>query len=372
MRKLLIFVCLIFCVRMQALRILILTEKFPHAPRAYINNQILGLLQAGHEVFVLAEEKGESCSVFEQHNLEKITFYNELPEKLHSFDIIYAQFGYQGIKALNLIKRGIIQGKLVVSFRGADTTKELWENPHCYDQLFQEAYLCLANCEYFKNIIIDNGCSPLKAKVLYSGVDTKRFTFIKKKCVKPHETLRMVSVARLISFKGLEYAIQASFELKKKIPNFLYEIIGDGKLKDRLQQLIDDLGLQEQVKLLGYKTQKEIENKLKKAHLFLHTPITTIYHEKDAIPNVVKEALLTGVPVIVTDHGGNTELVKHEKTGIVVSEKDSTEIYKAIVIFIKNQEKYFLMAQEGAKRVREKFSKEITNQQLLSLLEAIS
>lgn len=86
---------------------------------------------------------------------------------------------------------------------------------------------------------------------------------------------------------------------------------------------------------------KEIKNddivkEFHHANLFCLPSYTTSKGSIEGIPNVLKEAMSCGVPVISTFHAGIPELIEHKKSGILVKERDDKALAKAIIKLIKN------------------------------------
>lgn len=366
--------CNMIIAHKRQLRILFVTGKFPYAPRWYINNQITGLLDEGHDVYILAGRVGQypDHPEVEQYGLlKRVFYYNDfpkkfLPENLRRFDIIYAQFGTMGNRALELINNGYLHGKLVVCFRGGDATKHLKNNPNLYDELFKMACLCFPICKHFKKILIKHGCDPKKIIIHYSAINCSRFLF-RAPCWPKDNVVKIISVARLVEMKGLKYAINAIELLKNVYPYIEYRIIGDGPEKDNLDALIKKKKLEKYVKLVGYVTQEKVIEELRNAHIFLHASITTEEGEQDAPANVVKEAMAIGLPFIVTRHGGLPELVKPGSFGVLVREKDVYGIYKKLLYLIKNPNKWHTMAKAGSKFVRKHFDHNRINKRLIRI-----
>lgn len=353
----------------KKLKILFVIDKFPYEPRWYINNQITGLLDEGHEVYILADRVGQIASYPEvqKYQLLEKTFYGSLPKSLTSFDIILCQFGGKGIYAMKRIKMGVLKGKLVVCFRGGDTTHRLVENPHRYDELFKHVDLCLPNCIHFKNVLISHGCHPSKIEALYSGIDTSRFTFHERKMPGKDEKIKIITVARLFEYKGIGYAIRAVRRVLKQFPTIEYEIIGDGPERDNLQKMIHAKGLEKNIKLSGYLPQAEVIKRLDESHLFLFTPFTTAEGEQDAPVNVIKEALATGLPVIATRHGGIPELIEDGVTGLLVEEKNVDQMAEKIIHFFQHPGIWSPLAVSGAEHIQKKFDKNVVNKRLIDI-----
>ncbi len=350
----------------KKLRILFVVEKFPYAPRWYINNQITGFIDAGHEVYILADRVGQHplFPQVKEYNLLERTFFVNIPKKFREFDIIYSQFGGKGNYALKLIIEGSLQGKLVVCFRGGDVTKRLKENPHRYDLLFKCADLFFPVCDHFKQILINHGCDADKIRVCYSCVDCDKFIFRARKKPKKGK-IKIITVARLIEMKGLEDSIKAIEKLKDVYPNIRYDIIGEGPEEVKLKKLISDRNLSKYVKLVGYLEQDQVIEKYYKAHICLHTPLTTNQGEQEGLPNSVKEAMLTGLPVVATDHGAMSELVHDGITGYLVPEKGITMMVKRLIYLIENSHNWPSMGYEGSKYVRKNFCMKKLNRRLI-------
>jgi len=358
----------------KPLSILFVLDKFPYEPRKYIDNQIVDLLDQGHQVYVLADRIGQhfSYDLSEKYDFIGRTFYKGyLPEYLNQVDIIYCQFGGRGNQALKMIKKGLIKGKLVVCFRGGDATKKFIESPHMYDELFKKADLFFPVCAHFKNILINHGCDENKIRVLYSSVDSNKIPYKERRTPAKNESIKIINVARLMEYKGIEDSIKAVAKVIKIYPNVLYEIIGEGEEMVRLSSLIKDLGLTHKIKLLGYLSFDQILEKLKESHLFLFTPFTPSYGEQEGIPNAIKEAMLVGLPVVATRHGGIPELVQDGFSGFLVAEKDINAITEKLIYLIKNPRKWGTMGKIGSDYVRNTFNKDIISQKLISFFRNI-
>jgi len=352
----------------KPLSILFLLDKFPYEPRKYIDNQLVDLIDQGHLVYVLADKVGQhpSYSLAEKYDFIGRTFYKgSLPEYLNQVDIIYCQFGGRGNQALKMIKKGLIKGKLVVCFRGGDASTKFIETPHIYDELFKKADLFFPVCTHFKNILINHGCDAHKIKVLYSSVDSDQIQYKARKIPKKDEPIKITNVARLVEYKGIEDSIKAVAKVVKLYPNVLYEIIGEGEEKDRLNAIIEDLGLTNKIKLVGYLSFDQILAKLDESHLFLFTSFTPLHGEQEGIPNAIKEAMLVGLPVVATRHGGIPELVQDGLSGFLVKERDINAMANKLIYLIKNPKKWNEMGKIGSAYVRKFFEKSVVNKQLI-------
>jgi glycosyltransferase involved in cell wall biosynthesis len=136
------------------------------------------------------------------------------------------------------------------------------------------------------------------------------------------EDIILISVGRLVTRKGYEYAIQAIAELMH--PNIKYLIIGDGPEMKRLQQLAMCLGVGEKVKFIGF-----IPDEMK----FQYLMVSDIYvlpslHEGFGI--CLLEAMHCGLPIVSTDNGGQTDFLKEGRNSLFVPIKDANALASKI------------------------------------------
>lgn len=355
----------------KRLKILFITDKFPYSPRKYIDNQITGLIDLGHEVYILAKRVSPHADypLVHKYNLLDRTFYNSLPEHLKEFDILYCQFGKIGNYCLDLVKKKKISGKIVVCFRGGDASKYLLINPHIYDTLFKKADLLMPVCYNFKKNIIKFGANPRKVMVHHSAIDCSQFKFIEREMPKSGPIV-ILTVGRLVRMKGIDYAIRAFKKISALYPRVVYEIVGEGVEHDRLVRLVKDLHLQNRVKILGYLPHDQVIEKLRQAHIFLLASNTKI-GEQEGIPNAVMEAMATGLPVVVTAHSGLCELVKNGTSGFLVREKDVTSIADRLSYLLRNSHLWPEIGAMGREHVLREHNKIIANERLVEIFRSL-
>lgn len=323
------------------LRILFVVGSFPLLPETFIINQITGLIDRGHDIWIYSRNHSKvekfHADITNYHLLDR-TYFGELPEDLADFDIIYCQFGPLGKLFMQIKKEHQLKAKLITCFRGYDLTREINEKGRdIYKDLFREGDLFFPVCEYFKALLIDLGCNPKKIIVHHSGIDLSRFIFQSQFKEKNQEIFQIVSVNRLVEKKGTKYAIEAIDVLKHAYPQIRYTVVGDGELRNKIEKQIKYLGLEGIVKLFGWATQDEVIKILKTANLFILPSVTSRTDgNEEGIPNALKEAMAMGVPVISTNNAGIPELITHGVSGLLVESRDSQGLAKQIKFIIDN------------------------------------
>lgn len=413
------------------MKIAVIVEKFPVISETFITNQIAGLIRCGYVVDIYAELPGDFSRVHpdvdELQLLKNAYFQPALPANYlvrftkalkllirnffknpkaifrslnvfrygkqalslrlfylvmtylqnrskncqWEYDIIHCQFGMLGLQGILLRDMGVVRGNIITSLRGFDISWYVQEyGDDVYRELFKKGNFFLANCEFFRQKAIKIGCSPEKIIVHHSGIDCDRFLFQVRQ-MPVDNIIKIVTIGRLIEKKGIEYAIRAVAQVVENYPKIEYSIIGDGWLKQELQQLIISLHLENKIKLLGWKTQPEIVKILEQSHIFIAPSVTAKDGNQDAPVNTLKEAMAMGLPVIATFHGGIPELVQDGVSGFLVPERDGNAIAVQIQYLIDHPEIWSDMGKAGRDYVQTHFDTNKLNDELVEIYQRI-
>ena len=138
----------------------------------------------------------------------------------------------------------------------------------------------------------------------------------------------ILSVARLDKEKDYPTLFQAFAIIRETIPSQLV-ILGQGKLKDMLEQMAKDMGISDDVHFLGF-----VSNPMS---YMAHADVFVLPSKREGFGNVVLEALSTGTPVVSTDCPyGPSEILQDGRLGKLVKVGDSTEMAAAIIDVLQN------------------------------------
>lgn len=360
-KKLLLLFCIgvIHVESITAMKILVVVNQFPCVSQQFILELIKELINRGHDIKIHSFKNGDNTIIQSDvrlYNLDSCTTYGKILPSLDSFDIIAVQFGNLTKKVIDQAEKQNYKGKIVVSFRGHDLSKFLQQNPHYYDDLFSKIDLCLPVCLFFKERLIKLGCPSEKILVHYSGLNLDVFP-VKTVQRKNKKVFKIITIARLVEKKGIEYALRAIALLKKRYPHIQYYIFGDeignSGEKERLNKLANNLGINNSVFFCGWKSHDEIIQQLLSMDLMVLPSVTSKDGDEEGIPNAVKEGMAVGLPVITTQRVGS-ELVQNEISGFLVQEKNYKEIALKIAFCIQNRIKAKSFGQK-ARLVIEKF-----------------
>jgi colanic acid/amylovoran biosynthesis glycosyltransferase len=230
--------------------------------------------------------------------------------------------------------------------------------------------LLLPVCGQFREELIRRGGDPGKIRVHHSGIRLSQFAYSERRR-KSGEPTRVLSIGRLVEKKGVADGIRAVARLHASGRRLQYTVVGDGRLRGSLEQLIAESGLKTEVQLVGAKTHAEVIELLRDAHLFLAPCVTAQNGDQEGIPNVLKEAMATGIPVLSTWHSGIPELVEHGVSGLLVPERDSEALAACLADLMDHPERWPAMGRAGRARVEAAFDSEKLNKELIKLYHQV-
>lgn len=180
----------------------------------------------------------------------------------------------------------------------------------------------VAICDTVKKSLIEAyDLYPDKVHCVYNGVDTTTFIPIRNKREEDNEII-IISVGTLYQIKNHRLLIDAFDKAYNKDHRLKLLIVGDGELREELNQKISCLDLIDKVKLVG--NQKDVCSLLQKADIYCCSSIV------EGLPISVLEAMACGLPIITTPAGGVVDIVDGQN-GIIV-DYEAESIAKAILL----------------------------------------
>jgi glycosyltransferase involved in cell wall biosynthesis len=182
----------------------------------------------------------------------------------------------------------------------------------------------------------------------------------------PEQTIRFISVGRLLHWKGVHLGLRAFAEAK--LPQAEYWIVGDGPERQRLEALATELGIVDRVRFWGALPRTETLSKMAESHVLLHPSL----HDSGGF--VCTEMMGIGRPTICLDLGGPATQVTAE-TGIKVAADDPDRtvrgLAEAIVGLAGDPQLRDRMGQAGRKRIREVYDWDVKGKFFAQLWEDI-
>ncbi len=182
--------------------------------------------------------------------------------------------------------------------------------------------------------------------------------------------LRLLSVGRLVEFKGFEVLIDACAELRGRGFTFVCEIIGSGDLHDSLTARIAERDLVGCVTLSGERSQDYVLRALAACDVFVLAARVDERGASDVFPTVIAEAMASAKPVVSTLVAGIPELVANGETGLLVPPRDPVAFAGAIEEMLRDPARSEAMGRAGRARIESRFTIEHTVEPLLQRFAA--
>lgn len=227
-----------------------------------------------------------------------------------------------------------------------------WFLASCSDRI-----ICVSDSVKQKRFGLYPGIAQ-KARVIYNGVDSTKFTkdpaagqkIRKELGIKEGQTLIGI-VGPIQPRKGHHIVLKAIKLLSEEYPEVKLLIIGKnvyGWYDKKLKDMIKKMGIEDSVIFRPHT--ENIKETLSGLDIFI------LPSKSEGLSRGLLEAMSCELPVIVTDVPGNREVVFDKETGLVVPFKDAEKIAEAVKMYINDKSFSESMGQRARARVRELFS----------------
>ena len=242
------------------------------------------------------------------------------------------------------------------------------------DKLLQEicaaAEFVAAETDYSRDLLRQR-CPDAAQKIhrVYNGLDLSQMP-VPLTGERPPGATTILSVGRLVPFKGFEILLEACAELDRRYLDFRCRIVGDGPLRGKLEALIAELNLRNRVTLCGSLSQAEVFAELRACDIFALACVVDEAGASDVFPTVIMEAMACARPVVSTRLAGIPESVTDGSNGFLIEPGDWEEFARALVKLVRDPELRARLGNAGRTRMENQFSVAKTIEPLRELLSA--
>lgn len=369
------------------MKIAVVVSKFPTVSETFVINQIIYLIDQGHDVSILAYRKGnfekihqsildykllEKCIYFENassnlfgrliqffkllfnaNSINWIVFFRIIrkPKEwfvfknaiyaqwflTNQFDLVHVHWAHNAKLVALLKEKKIINIPYFVTFHGSDIQPNLLNSYKIdYEKILKYSSAIIVNTEYTKSLVM-NLVTEEKILILPVSLDTLKFK--KNGNLNKMNDFTILFCGRLIELKGPDVAIEILNDLvnNKKYQDIKLKIIGEGDFRKDLIETIKRYKLSENIELLNEMTQEEVLLQMSLSDIFLLPGIqepNTNRAETQGL--VIQEAQSMELPVLVSDAGGMKYGLVDGETGFVIKEKDIKGFSDKIEYLYKN------------------------------------
>jgi len=282
--------------------------------------------------------------------------------KRYDIDIIHAHW--------------VIPNGFIASLVGIITQKPVYLSLHGSDIFFalKNRWLGLLARWTFKHIQGATTCSPelyqgaiklgATASQLYLlpwGADPEQFSEnpkgaeeVRKKYNLNSKHMVLMGIGRLVGKKGFSYLIEAVAHLLHNYDNIRLMLVGDGPEYSKLRNIAQQMKISDKVIFTGMVSWDQIPKYLAASDIFVMPSI----HDKgnvDGLPTVILEAMAAGKPIIASDVGGISMVLKNGENGYLIAEKDVVALAEAITKILQ-LDQLEVLGKRNRKLIKEQFN----------------
>jgi colanic acid/amylovoran biosynthesis glycosyltransferase len=267
--------------------------------------------------------------------------------------LIHAHYGPVGWWALPLQKK--LNLTIVTNFYGFDVAPVIKEQGPDWSkrrqQLFDEGDLFLVEGPFMQQRLIELGCSPAKIKLQHIAIKVENLPFrgrLPRYCGK----VVILFAGRFYEKKGLIYALQSVWNVFQKSRNIEFRVIGDGPLMTEVRAFVNEHGMENYVRFLGFLNHTDYLREMQDAEIFLHPSVTATDGDSEGgAPTTILEAQALGMPVVSTYHADIPYIVVPGESAILVPERNIPALTDALLYLIDHPERWDQMGHAGRKHV---------------------
>lgn len=280
--------------------------------------------------------------------------------KSNNFDVVHTHSSKTGLLGRIAAKTARIT-KVVHTVHGFSfpaakglVTKSIFYTMEWMAKFFTDELIVLNMSDY--NIAVKKlGYDKKIVSIVPNGVNVDKFS--PSNIV--NKSFRVVMVGRLWEQKNPMCLIEAAKLLLDKYDDVDIHFIGDGELRVKMEQFITDHDLSNNVKILGWLD--NVNELLPNYDVFV---LPSLW---EGMPLAILEAQACGLPTIVSDIPGNSDLVLHESNGLLFEKHNYIELSKAIEKLYLDTHLRLQLSKQARRIVCDQYSSEIRNEKILNL-----
>ena len=211
-----------------------------------------------------------------------------------------------------------------------------------------------------------------KFTTVYSGIDVEPFLQSAQHRQRVREQLGFApdhvvigKIARLFHLKGHEYVVAAAAKVAKQCPNVRFLFVGDGILRESLDEAIYEAGLEEHVHFTGLVPPAKIPELVGAMDVLVHASL------REGLARALPQALIAGKPAISYDVDGAREVVINNETGFLLEPKSIKPLADAMGKLTQDSELRLRLGQEGQRRFTEQFRHQHMTAELRKLYQKL-
>jgi colanic acid/amylovoran biosynthesis glycosyltransferase len=250
-----------------------------------------------------------------------------------------------------------------------------------YRELFEAVSLVICEGPHMGQCIAALGCDPAKIRVHHLGVENDKIAF-KPRRWNPRSggPLRILIAASFREKKGIPLALTALARLRRRVPELFVTVVGDSSAdprsvpeKQRILAAIQDGGLTDRVRLLGYRPHDVLMAEAYQHHIFLSPSLTAADGDTEGgAPVSLLDMAASGMPIVSSTHCDIPHLIQHGVTGWLAREADLEALVAQLEAVVADPQCWEEVVHAGRQRTEQEFDAAVQACRLADLYRSLS
>ncbi len=225
---------------------------------------------------------------------------------------------------------------------------------------FADRFLCVSN-EIADSLTTLRGFPCSKISAVVNGIDVDRFANpgararIRDQLGIPADSMVIGTVGRLTEVKRQDRLIRAFSQVVRKHGHARLMLVGSGPMREELQRLAENLGLDDRVHFVGYQPHPE--------HYLAAMDLFALTSRSEGTPLAILEAWAAGLPVVASAVGGVPGLVEQGRTGLLFDDGDEAKLTSNLQALLLDRALARSISAAGRREVASRYSLEAMKQQ---------
>jgi glycosyltransferase involved in cell wall biosynthesis len=238
-----------------------------------------------------------------------------------------------------------------------------------------DAVICVSNG--LRKEILKLGVDAEKVFVVFNAVDLEVFRppqrhelndikeEVKRLFEVDEDDFLILNARHLRPVYGIEYLIYAASIVVNHVKNARFIIAGEGELREKLKAMIQSMGLQKHVRLVGKIPRTLMPKLMRASSIYVNTSLA------DGMSPSMLEACASGIPIVSFDVGGAGDVIDDGINGLLVPLKDSKMLASKIIYLLQNTDILKKMGAMARKKAEMKFNVENRINTILSIYQKL-
>lgn len=310
-----------------------------------------------------AKSRGIDIEVFPQNGRADMSVVDRLSKLINSenYDIVHSH-GARANSISSFLKRRVdvpfittMHSDYLLDFKGSFYKNLIYTPINKFSLKKFDYYIAIT--ENFKKTLVERGFPEDKIYVLYNGIEMSpeddiipKDEFLMRNGIVADGKFLVGHVARQDPVKNVEMTIKAANIVLQNRQDVMFLLAGEGSETERLKELVNSLNISDNVKFLGFVKEN--------MSFFNAIDLNLLTSESESFPYAILESSKMRVPTIATAVGGIPEMIRYGEDGLLVRDKDYTDLSQKILYLMEDRDLLKKMGDKAYNRVLENFSME--------------